>query len=134
MSKKKILLIEPDNVLSQAVTTGLIRSSYSVTQCKTAQHAINTADKENFDLVICELMLVSHSGIEFLYEFRSYNDWQNVPVIIFSSVPPSEFSVSRNGLSRELSVSVYLYKPHTSLKKLLQSVDSLLAVPTNENS
>lgn len=125
MSKKRILLIEPDNVLGKSVTVGLKKSGYSVIHCRTAQSAINIADKEDFDLVICELLLVGNSGIEFLYEFRSYSDWQNIPVIIYSSVPAYEFSNKRNGLASELSVSAYLYKPHSSVKQLIKYVDTL---------
>ncbi len=134
MSKKKILLIEPDNIIGGVVSSGLRESGYIITHCRTAQSAINAADKENYDLVICELLLVSHSGIEFLYEFRSYKDWQDVPVMIYSSVPASEFGSKSKGLTSELSIGAYLYKPNTSLEQLIKNVDSLLAVPKHENS
>ena len=75
-----------------------------------------------------ELQLVAHSGVEFLYEFRSYSDWKNIPVIINTHVPPSEFAGSRDLLRRELGVQAYLYKPHTTLKKLLSSVRDAVPV------
>lgn len=75
-----------------------------------------------------ELQLVGHSGIEFLYEFRSYPDWQNVPLIIHTHVPPSEFAGARDLLMKELGAHTYLYKPHTSLKKLLGTIREALPV------
>ena len=82
------------------------------------------------DIVIVELQLVDHSGIEFLYEFRSYVDWQQIPVIILTNVPESEFAGSQSLLRDDLNVQAYLYKPLTSLQKLIQFVDDLTQVTT----
>lgn len=126
MSKPKILLIEPDVVLARSINSALSGSGYVVSACYTAQEAVNLADSVNFDLVISELLLVGHSGLEFLYEFRSYADWQRTPVIIFSIVPPTEFAGSRDGLFSQLGVSAYLYKPNTSLSQLMSCIESVL--------
>lgn len=92
--------------------------------------AINVADKKRPDLIIMELQLAAHNGIEFLYELRSYPDWQSVPVIINSLVPPTEFS-SNEVFWREMTVRAYLYKPQASLAKLLRTVQAcLVAVPS----
>ncbi|HEX7368327.1 MAG TPA: hypothetical protein VF261_01570, partial [Candidatus Saccharimonadales bacterium] len=80
------------------------------------------------DLVILEMQLVSHSGVEFLYEFRSYPEWQRVPVLVHSVVPPGEFQGSRQLLCEHLGVERYLYKPRTSLAKLLRTVDEFASI------
>lgn len=129
---QKILLVEPDAVLAKTVSKGLIKAGYKLYTCHTAQEAVSLADVHKFDLIICELLLVSHSGIEFLYEFRSYADWQQIPVLIFSIVPPKEFAGSRDGLMEELSVSGYLYKPNTTLPMLISSVRDILQPSLNE--
>jgi DNA-binding response OmpR family regulator len=85
------------------------------------------ADDVRPDVAIVELQLVAHSGIEFLYEFRSYVDWQNIPVVALTTVPPGEFAGSSRLLTDELGVKVYHYKPVTSLAKLLASVHELTA-------
>ncbi len=89
-----------------------------------AQVAIDAADAQMPDVVLLELQLVAHSGIEFLYEFRSYAEWQMVPVIVLSHVPPTEFRQSAEVLKQQLGVQGYFYKPQTSLKKLLQIVET----------
>ncbi len=123
---KKILLIEPDNVLADIYRNGLSSMGLNVISAYNAQQAIILADDESPDLVICELQLVDHSGVEFLYEFRSYADWLKIPIIILSIVPPYEFSCSQIGLKRELGVESYLYKPQTNLHRLLEVVGSTL--------
>ena len=128
---KDILLIEPDRVVGKTVTSVLKSRGYVVRQVYDAHAAIVEADDSCPDLVICEIQLIGHSGIEFLYEFRSYTDWQKVPVVVFSAVPPSEFALSSNGLAIELGVSRYLYKPATSMAQLIREVDELF-ISANE--
>jgi len=127
MLKKHILMIEPDKVLADTYEKALGSICNSVQVVATAQDGIQAADEHCPDLVICELQLVNHGGIEFIYEFRSYKDWQNIPLIIFSSVPPTEFADSQNLMLDQLAVSRYLYKPNTTNLQLIKVVDELLA-------
>jgi DNA-binding response OmpR family regulator len=124
----QILLIEPDRVLAESYVLSLMHAGHEVQAAGSAQAAVMSADAIRPDLVILELQLVEHSGIEFLYEFRSYSDWQDVPVIIQSQVPPAEFADSWHLLQTELGVCEYLYKPRTSLLQLLKTVDGQLPV------
>lgn len=119
----RILLLEPDHLLARTFCRALQAAGYAVDCCANAQAAIVAADTYRPDIVVMELQLVSHSGIEFLYEFRTYADWMTVPVIILTHVPPGEFGASRDVLMKELGVATYLYKPQTSLQKLVSSVN-----------
>lgn len=122
----QIILIEPDRLLAETYRQGLQASGHQVVMCASAQAAIYAADETRPDLIIVELQLIGHSGIEFLYEFRSYQEWQDIPVLINSQVPPSEFSDSWSLLKDELGIANYLYKPSTTFATLLRSVtDSL---------
>jgi len=121
-----ILLIEPDLLLARSYYDALKTAGHVVTAVPSAQAAVLAADESKPDIVIMEVQLVGHSGIEFLYEFRSYADWQQVPLIIHTVVPPNEFAGARDLLMREMGVTLYLYKPQTSLKKLLRSVAELV--------
>jgi DNA-binding response OmpR family regulator len=123
-----ILLIEPDRILAETYRQALSHAGHQVAVCAGAQAAIMVADQIDFDIVIVELQLTTHSGIEFLYEFRSYTDWQRIPAIIHSHVPPGEFKDNHQLLKGELGVAAYLYKPHTTLAKLNDAVSQQLAV------
>lgn len=121
-----ILLIEPDRVLAETYTQSLKSAGHSVTPCASAQSAILAADKNRPDLVILEIQLIEHSGIEFLYEFRSYSDWQSIPIIIHSIVPGLEFNNNRKILREQLKVENYLDKQKTSLAELVKRVNASL--------
>jgi len=118
-----ILLVEPDRALAKTYAATLIDAGHNVVAAATAQSAIQAADAMKPDLVILELQLVEHSGIEFLYEFRSYSDWKSIPVVVQSYVPPAEFNDSWELLKNELGVQAYLYKPIATLKLLLEGVE-----------
>lgn len=124
----KIVLLEPDKVLADTYRQALMHDGHRVIMCATAQAAIFAADELKPDLVIMELQLTGHSGIEFLYEFRSYDDWTATPVIILTNVPAGEFSDCWDLLRDQLNVHQYHYKPLTSLRTLLRSVGSVLPV------
>jgi DNA-binding response OmpR family regulator len=129
MSRSQILLIEPDRVLAEIYRQALLATGHTVVCCASAQAGIISADQHRPDLVILELQLVEHSGIEFLYELRSYPDWQDIPVIIHTHVPPGEFTANRRLLKEQLGVASYIYKPTASLKELLAGVQKHLPVP-----
>lgn len=123
-----ILLVEPDHLLAETYHQSLAADGHQVVVRAGAQAAITAADQVKPDIVILELQLVEHSGIEFLYEFRSYPEWQDVPVLIQTHVPTAEFAGSRRILEHELGVEAYLYKPQTSLRQLLSAVREQLPI------
>lgn len=92
-----------------------------VTVCHDAQSAILGADATPPDLVILEVLLAAHSGVEFLYEFRSYGEWQHIPALILSRAQADELAADQD-LQRSLGVHAVLYKPDVTLEKLLQIV------------
>lgn len=118
----KILLVEPDVLLSKSYKKALEGQGYEVFVFRTAQDAIHGTDEHRPDLIILEIQLMGHSGIEFLYELRSYSDWQTLPVVVISNVSPGEFSEEQQLLWKELNVNTYIYKPQLKLKDLIQLV------------
>ncbi len=124
-----VLLLEPDRKLAGIYRQALMHDGHKVIMCASAQSAIFAADTVKPDVVILELQLIDHSGIEFLYEFRSYPEWQDIPVVIQSNVPAREFDNSWELLKTHLGVSVYHYKPLTTLKTLVASLADLSTQP-----
>ncbi len=120
-----ILLVEPNPILARQYCAFLGRAGHRIAWCRNAQSAINQADTHRPDIVLTELLLPAHSGIEFLYEFRSYGDWQTIPAVLLTRIPRDHAVVS-DEMMRGLGLAAYLYKPKTTLKKLAQRIDSLV--------
>jgi DNA-binding response OmpR family regulator len=119
----QVLLIEPDRVLGKVYAAALERAGHGVTLARSAQGAVHAADTTRPDVVVLELQLPQHNGVEFLYEFRSYTEWLHIPVIVHSFVAPPEYEYS-DILQRELGVARCLHKPTTSLQQLAAAVAS----------
>lgn len=117
----RILLLEPNKLLADQTKEFLEEAGHEVNWAQNAQKAINVADSKKPDIVVMEILLAAHSGIEFLHEFRSYAEWRSVPVIIFSRLPRDDLKTSDSALN-ELGVTRYLYKLKTSLHRLAEQI------------
>lgn len=123
-----VLLIEPNSLLGDVYRRALTARGHTVRWCRDAQAAVHAADGTTPDVVLLELQLPKHSGIEFLYEFRSYPEWQGVPVILHTLVPEQELESQRHHFG-PLGIAAYLYKPQTSLVQLGRAVDETSLAP-----
>ena len=126
----RVLLIEPDRLQARVITQALERAGHTVAHAVSAQGAVHEADEQVPDVVVLELQLPHHNGVEFLYEFRSYHEWLHLPVVVYSYVPPRELAGSAT-LTRELGVVRILHKPQTSLTTLCDVVQKV-AAPVHE--
>ncbi len=121
-----IVLVEPDKVLARTYAGALQKAGYKVLVASGAQAAIHSVDTQEPKLIITELQLAEHNGVEFLYELRSYPDWQTIPVIILTSVPSNEAGLSKDVMTR-LNIVKYCYKSQTNLVQLITAVQEVLA-------
>jgi len=121
-----VLVVEPDIHLARAYVGALQHAGHQVQAAGSAQMAIHAADTQTPDVVLLELQLPAHGGIEFLYEFRSYPEWGAVPVVINSYTPPHVLASVADTLRDELGVHAVLYKPQTSLDVVLRTVAACL--------
>jgi CheY-like chemotaxis protein len=125
----QILLIEPDRIIASNILKVLKKTGYKVNWQVNPQMALDAADKMTPSLIIADLMLAGHGGIEFLYEFRSYPDWQKVPIVVYSSLSAEELKEAANGFEH-LNVNTYHYKPTTTLSELARTVRRILQPAT----
>ncbi|HEY5806173.1 MAG TPA: response regulator [Candidatus Saccharimonadales bacterium] len=115
-----ILLIEPNTVLAKTYTQALHHAGHTAAHAVGAQAAIGAADKQTPDVVIMELQLPQHGGIEFLHEFRSYAEWLDVPVVVNTALPPARMLLAKQSLVRDFGVREILYKPRTTLQDIIR--------------
>lgn len=120
-----IVIIEPDKKLARTYQRTFENLGHDVSVVAHAQDAVHVADARRPDIILLELQLSAHNGIEFLYEFRSYPEWQEIPVILLTLVPPHSLQITAP-LMRQLHITKCLYKPATSLKQLTAAVEEVV--------
>lgn len=121
-----ILLLEPDKQLAQSYQRALERAGHQVHWQTDAQTALTVIDEHSPELVILELHLPNHNGIEFLYEIRSYPDCDHIPVLLHTMVPAEHPGLGQ-AYWPQLGIKDYLYKPQASLAQLVQRANRLTA-------
>lgn len=122
MSAAKILLIEDDQLLRELYAQALEQSNLAVLAAADAQTGLDLLDEYAADVIVLDLMLPAHGGVEVLHELQSHPDWQSIPVIVISAVNKARVPA---GLA-ELGAKIYLDKADTSPQELTQAVKSLL--------
>lgn len=115
---RRILLVEDEKAIRDAVSAYLEREGYWVTPAADGEKALDAFDRYPFDLVILDLMLPKVSGEEVC---RSIRDSSDVPIIMLTAKGETEDRIA--GL--ELGADDYLVKPF-SPRELVARVRALL--------
>lgn len=118
----KVLILESDRILAGNLARYLRNSGHRVVWSGGPQAAIEDADKHHPEVIVMDLLLGGHGGVEFLYELRSYPEWHDLPVIILSSVSAGDLMLASSNLDA-LNITEFYYKPETSLLDIAQAVD-----------
>lgn len=118
----RVLIIEPDKILSELYEQALTGAGHEVAVVADAQSALDEADERTPDVVVLELQLPEHDGISFLYEFRSYPEWVEIPAIINSYASPQSMEQVVAVLQDQLGATHLFYKPRLKLRRLVRAV------------
>lgn len=120
----KVLLVQPDQILAQTIAGFLIGKGFKVEVAAHAEAAMQIIEKHKPSLVVLQMELPKHSGLEFMYEFRSYEPWLKIPVIAMSA-QISE-APAKSSSWQHLNFAAWLYWPTSSLEELLVNINQSL--------
>jgi CheY-like chemotaxis protein len=124
-----VLLIETDRLLAKNLSHFLDGLGHQIAWYVDPQEAIEQADQTAPDVIVLDIILTNQrSGIEFLYELRSYPDWRDLPVVIFSCVAAEQLKGCLESM-QQLNISAYHYKPTTTLQKLAHTINQAVRQP-----
>ena len=115
---RRILLVEDEKAIRDAVTAYLEREKYSVVGVGDGQSAVEEFEKPQFDLVILDLMLPKLPGERVC---RAIRDSSDVPIIMLTAKGEVEDRI----IGLELGADDYLIKPF-SPRELVARVRALL--------
>lgn len=122
-TRKKILIVEDDNVLRNILSDHLSRN-YEISQAEDGETGYSGILEFRPDLVILDLMLPKLSGLEMLERVRQNPDPDiaATKVVIFSNFSSSEYILK----AQVLNVKDYLVKADTSIDGLVAKIEELL--------
>lgn len=121
---KKILLVEDEGKIANAVARGLKYEDFDVTIASDGEEALVLGKDEDFDCIILDRMLPLKEGVEVCKELRKSNI--KTPIIMLTA--KSGVNDKVEGL--DAGADDYLAKPF-SLDELLARIRALLRRPNN---
>ena len=118
METRRVLLVEDEKSIRDAVVAYLEREGFWVTPAADGEAALHAFSLHNFDLIVLDLMLPKVSGEDVCREIREKSD---VPIIMLTAKGEVDDRIS--GL--ELGADDYLVKPF-SPRELIARIKVLL--------
>jgi len=101
----RILIVEDERKVAQALQEGLEREGYEVTLAGTGEEGYYLLDAQSFELVVLDLMLPGRSGLEILERLRSRD--RGIPVLILTA----RDTVQDRVVGLDTGADDYLVKP-----------------------
>ncbi|MDZ7764493.1 MAG: response regulator transcription factor [Melioribacteraceae bacterium] len=117
--KEKILLVEDEESLAVGLQFNLEEENYEVKHARDGREALEFYNKENFDLIILDIMLPYIDGFEVAKKVRESNP--QLPILMLTARTRKEDKI--HGL--ELGADDYITKPF-HLAELLLRVKGML--------
>lgn len=114
----RLLLIEDDIRLASLTAEYLERNGFTVTRVTSGKEGLKRALRENFDLLLLDLMLPDLGGIDLCRELRDHSD---IPVIMLTARGEEADRV----LGLETGADDYMPKPF-SPRELMARINALL--------
>ena len=117
----RILLVEDTPDLMENIKESLAMEGYDVWAVSNGEKALAAMKDAQPKLIITDLLMPVMSGFEFIQRIRENKEWKNIPILVFSAMPPHE----NEKKIFELGANHYLKKPST-LTALLDIVHKII--------
>ena len=116
--KKKILIIEDDKILREALIEALTSANYEFASAVDGDEGVKKAKSEKPDLILLDLMLPGKNGYNVLLDLSKSEELKKIPVIVLT-VLDSEYSLETCKLA---GAKDYLIKSEYSLAEIVKKV------------
>jgi len=106
---KKILVADDEEVIRKFLKIHLAKLGYEVKEAADGEQAMEQLGKDDFDLLICDILMPKKDGWEVIKEVKTNPKTKNIPVIVLTA--KNEDSDMFKGY--DLGVNYYMTKPFT---------------------
>lgn len=115
----RILVVEDDDVLREAVVSLLVEEKYDVDEAASGDEGLYSAEQGIHDLLVLDIMLPEVSGLEIVKALRKRGD--AVPILLLTA----RDSVDDRVIGLESGADDYLVKPF-AIRELLARIKALI--------
>jgi CheY-like chemotaxis protein len=128
----KIMVIEDEEMLLQAIVKKLNSSGFKTLSCSSAKQAIDYLGsiQELPDAIWLDYYLPDMNGIEFMNKLKKNKDWEKIPVVVVSNSASDE---KRNAMLA-FGVKRYILKAKYRLDDIISIIGKLVSKDSSEKS
>jgi len=112
--KRKILIVDDEEVIRKFLKIHLAKLGFEVKEAADGEQAIEELGKDDFDLLICDILMPKKDGWEVIKEVKSNSKTKHLPVIVLTA--KNEDSDMFKGY--DLGANYYMTKPFTKAQLL----------------
>jgi two-component system cell cycle response regulator len=94
----KILVADDDETLNRTLSWVLKDSGYDVETVAGGKNLVERLLTNGYDLLLLDIMMPDIDGLELLERIKTHPDLKSLPVLMISSMPPEEGTISALGL------------------------------------
>lgn len=125
-SPQKILIIEDEKALAQALRLKLIHEGFEVVNISDGEGLLSILEKDNFSLIVCDLVMPRMDGFKVLQILKEKQI--KIPVIILTNLSQKEDEKR----ARELGATDFFIKSKTPIGEVIEHIKkSLQGSPTS---
>ncbi len=122
-SRKKVLLVEDDQILSDALGMRLTQSGFLVFKCDMGDEAFNMAIQHMPDVILLDIILPKVKGTTIIRQLKKDDRLNHIPVIMLTNLSP------RPSLIEEIKgaePTFFLVKSESSLDEIIEKTREAL--------
>ena len=82
---KKILVVDDEEVIRKFLRIQLAKLGYEVKEAADGEQALEKLGKDDFDLLICDILMPNKNGWEVMREVRSNPSMKDIPIIVLTA-------------------------------------------------
>jgi two-component system alkaline phosphatase synthesis response regulator PhoP len=118
---KRILIIDDEEIIRKFLRINLLKWGYEVKEATDGIEALEQLDHDNYDLLICDILMPNKNGWDVLKGVRSNPKIKDIPVIVLTAKTEDKDMFT----GYEMGANYYMTKPFTK-DQLLYGVKLML--------
>lgn len=124
MNKKKILIIEDDEILAKTLQEFLSADGFEVSVASNGEAGAKAAKKDNPDLIILDIILPKKDGYEVIRGLKEDSGTKNIPIVLLTNL--GSFADVEKAI--KLGATTYLTKTDYSLEEVVKKIKEVLSM------
>jgi CheY-like chemotaxis protein len=120
-TQKKILVLEDERPMAKALEIKLGHAGFKVTIVFNGETALEMLAKEPYDLIMCDLIMPTMDGFQFMEELHTRNI--TTPVVVMTNLSQDE----DRARAEKLGARGFIVKSNTPIADIVATAQSMLA-------